>query len=95
MNDAIRKRHGKDFFRVVRIAVYEGFLRRREFYAAQAQRSADFPVCRVAGFLTRERLKPRQTQPRRHPADLEIGDTAGWETCATLVAFLPRRIFRS
>jgi hypothetical protein len=41
--------------------------------------SADFQVCRVAGF-----------QDRAHndvvrPADLEIGDTAGWETCATKV----------
>jgi hypothetical protein len=29
--------------------------------------------------------KPADAAPWRHPADLEIGDTAGWETCATPV----------
>src|ERR1043165_3268518 len=41
------------------------------------QSSADFQVCCVAGFRTR---KPRKGEAR---ADLEIGDTAGLETCAT------------
>jgi hypothetical protein len=39
--------------------------------------SADFQVCGVAGFQTGD------AAPLRHAADLEIGDTAGLETCAT------------
>ena len=38
--------------------------------------SADFQVCCVAGFQTR--------QAQQRPADWEIGDTAGLETCATV-----------
>lgn len=37
----------------------------------------DFPVCCIAGFQT------RRTRGRSKSADLEIGDTAGLETCAT------------
>ena len=36
---------------------------------------ADFQVCRIAGFQTR--------WPQGSHADLEVGDTAGLETCAT------------
>src|SRR5436309_6880874 len=39
--------------------------------------SADFQVCCIVGFQTR---RPRAAA---RPADLEIGDTAGLETCAT------------
>jgi hypothetical protein len=41
------------------------------------QGSADFQVCRVAGFQTRTPFLISRS------ADLEIGDTAGLETCAT------------
>jgi branched-chain amino acid aminotransferase len=44
------------------------------------QSSADFPVCCIAGFPTRE---PREVT---RPADWEIGDTAGLETYATPAA---------
>src|SRR6266508_1611045 len=40
-------------------------------------RSADFQVCCVAGFQT------RRPPDLARAADLEIGDTAGLETCAT------------
>src|SRR6266545_2817194 len=43
----------------------------------RVRRSADFQVCCIAGFQTR-----RLHDVERH-ADLEIGDTAGLETCAT------------
>jgi hypothetical protein len=43
-----------------------------------ADRSADFQVCCIAGCQT---CGPRDVV---HPADLEIGDTAGLETCDTL-----------
>ena len=52
---------------------------------AQLRRSADVPVCCIAGFLTcalRE-LPTRHSWSRR--ADSEIGGTAGWETCATVL----------
>jgi hypothetical protein len=39
--------------------------------------SADFQVCCVAGFKTRRCFTLRGS------ADLEVGDTAGLETCAT------------
>jgi len=39
--------------------------------------SADFQVCRVAGFQT------RRLHDSGRSADLEVGDTAGLETCAT------------
>jgi hypothetical protein len=42
-----------------------------------APRSADFQVCCIAGFQT---CKPCDSQ---RLADLEVGDTAGLETCAT------------
>jgi len=41
------------------------------------QRSADFQVCCIAGFQT------RWSHDFARAADLEIGDTAGLETCAT------------
>jgi hypothetical protein len=41
------------------------------------KRSADFQVCRIAGFQT------GGSHDIERPADLEIGDTAGLETCAT------------
>ncbi|PYJ86535.1 MAG: hypothetical protein DME22_04955 [Verrucomicrobia bacterium] len=43
----------------------------------ELQSSADFQVCCIAGFQTRAPLEFAR------PADLEIGDTAGLETCAT------------
>jgi hypothetical protein len=49
--------------------------------ASEMNRSADFQVCCIAGFQTR---KPNA---RRPAADLEIGDTAGLETCATAMPF--------
>ena len=51
--------------------------------------SADFQVCCVAGFQTR---KPYGVV---RPADFEIGDTAGLETCATILphcVFAPSRL---
>jgi len=47
--------------------------------------SADFQVCWVAGFQTR---RAHSVAP---PADWEIGDTAGLETCATLAGRLVLR----
>ena len=44
------------------------------------ERSADFQVCCIAGFQTRS---PHEVA---RPADLEIGDTTGLETCATSFA---------
>ena len=38
------------------------------------ERSADFQVCRAAGFQTR--------WPQLRGAGLEVGDTAGLEACA-------------
>ena len=46
-------------------------------------RTADFQVCGIAGFQTCEPCKVRTRQSVLHAADLEIGDTAGLETCAT------------
>jgi hydrogenase maturation protein HypF len=43
-------------------------------------RSADFQVCRIAGFQT------RQSSDLTRRAGLETGDTAGLETCATVSA---------
>ena len=48
--------------------------------------AADFQVCRLASRSTGQtcwlhRKLPHSTLGR--PANLEIGDTAGWETCAT------------
>jgi hypothetical protein len=53
-------------------------------WQSRNQSSAGFQTCRVAGFQTR---KPHDIA---RPADLEIGDTAGLETCATLVAVRAR-----
>ena len=56
---------------------------------ARPPRSADFQVCCIAGFQTRSRPATRNASacsacPKpATAADLEIGDTAGWETCAT------------
>jgi ATP-dependent helicase/nuclease subunit B len=47
---------------------------------AASERSADFQVCWVAGAQT------RGASDLARPADLEIGDTAGLETCATTPA---------
>jgi hypothetical protein len=45
--------------------------------------SADLRVCCIAGFQTGAvQERPGRSNLRR-PADLEIGDTAGLETCAT------------
>ena len=46
-------------------------------------RSADFQVCCIAGFQTRRRWTFLCARAVARPADLEVGDTAGWETCAT------------
>jgi hypothetical protein len=45
--------------------------------------TADFPVCRIAGFPTRQPSAHRARPTSARPADWEIGDTAGWETCGT------------
>ena len=45
--------------------------------AGPRDRSAGFQTCRIAGFQTRRR------NPIPRPADLEVGDKAGSETCAT------------
>jgi hypothetical protein len=45
--------------------------------AVAAKRSGDGQVCCIAGFST------RQPHHFRSSADLEIGDPAGLETCAT------------
>jgi hypothetical protein len=49
-------------------------------------RSADFEVGCLAGFKTRVPFAGSTRSKLRHPADLEIGDTAGSETCATAVS---------
>jgi hypothetical protein len=43
----------------------------------RSKRSADFQICCIAGFPARRSCELGTS------ADLEIGDTAGWETCAT------------
>jgi hypothetical protein len=43
----------------------------------------DFQVCCIAGFQTREPPAIFTRSVFERAADLEIGDTAGWETCAT------------
>jgi NADH-quinone oxidoreductase subunit M len=48
-------------------------------------RTADFQVCGIAGFPTRRLFADRTRSIAGRPADWEIGDTAGWETCATLM----------
>src|ERR1022692_3030212 len=52
-------------------------------------RSADFQVCCIAGFQTRMPSVNPMPQASARPADLEIGDTAGLETCATTCAVAP------
>src|SRR5437899_10796960 len=47
---------------------------------SESNRSADVQVCCIAGFQT------RAAHELARPADLEIGDTAGLETCATFSA---------
>jgi len=44
---------------------------------------ADFQVCCIAGFQTRVPSASPMGSIFSRPADLEIGDTAGLETCAT------------
>ena len=46
-------------------------------------RRADFQVRSIAGFPTCELLADPTRRNSPHAADLEIGDTAGWETRAT------------
>jgi hypothetical protein len=45
--------------------------------------SAGFQACRLAGFKTRVPSAGSTLSNLRHAADLEIGETAGSETCAT------------
>jgi hypothetical protein len=46
--------------------------------------SADFQVCYIADFpIRRPSANPARFVLQR-PADLEIGDTADWEICATV-----------
>jgi hypothetical protein len=61
-------------------------MKRKDAKPQSCGSSADFQVCRIADFQARGTFA-------RH-ADLEIGDTAGLETCATtlrLCAFAPWR----
>ena len=53
---------------------------------ARLHRSADFPVCCIAGFLTCGALQYPARSKFSEPADLEIGDTADSEVCATFVS---------
>jgi AdoMet-dependent heme synthase len=46
--------------------------------SGRAHRSAGFQTCRIAGFQT------RSSHDLQRAADLEVGDTAGLETCATI-----------
>jgi len=64
---------------------FTALLRQRRDESGPSHRSASFPTCRIAGVQTR---KPRDV---RQPADLEVGDTAGLETCATSERSAPRR----
>src|SRR5262245_28777043 len=52
---------------------------------SRKQCSADFQVCCIAGFQT------RSTHDDACAADLEIGDTAGLETCATATGRVVKR----
>jgi len=58
---------------------------------ARSGRSADFQVCSIAGFQTRAVFVGPARLNLRRPADLEVGDTAGLETCAT--PLMPRAVF--
>jgi hypothetical protein len=49
-------------------------------------RSADFQVCCIAGFQTRNCANPKRF------ADLEVGDTADLEVCATMAVSRSIRI---
>src|ERR1039458_4718324 len=51
--------------------------------ASVRPRSADFQVCCIAGFQTRAPSANPTRSTFQRPADLEIGDTADWEVCAT------------
>jgi hypothetical protein len=46
-------------------------------------RTADFQVCRIAGFPTRRPFVNLARPTTDSPADWEIGDKIGWETCGT------------
>src|SRR6266536_3514434 len=48
--------------------------------------SADFPVCRIAGFLTCRAFEKSSGLGVWCDADWKVGDTAGWKTCATKFA---------
>src|SRR2546426_12333666 len=62
--------------------------RRGAAWRSRNQSSADFQVCRVTDFQIR--------RPSEFPraADLEVGDTAGLETCATASAGASRKSSR-
>src|ERR1035441_894714 len=47
--------------------------------------SADFQVCRIADFPIRAPSANPARSVLQRPADLEVGDTADWEICATVV----------
>jgi hypothetical protein len=51
--------------------------------AEAASGSADFPVGCIADFQIRALGKAEARPVFQSAADFEIGDTAGWETCAT------------
>ena len=55
-----------------------------------ACRSADFQVCCVAGFQTGGAFDSSGVFSFGGAADLEVGDTAGLETCATTAWFMER-----
>lgn len=55
------------------------------------QRSADFQVCGVRRFPNLQPFRYSQDlADSARAADLEVGDTAGLETCATLTAAVTR-----
>ena len=68
---------------ICRVFVMPQFWQGRKGWA----RRANFQVCGVAGFPTRVRRAFGRL------ADWEIGDTAGWETCATPVKTEALRVF--
>ena len=68
------------FVRAIRVRVSVWMRRFSQIFHTRSC-SADFQVCCIPGFQTRNAASLRRA------ADLEIGDTAGWETCATPNAF--------
>ena len=69
-----------------RIGLESKTLRLLTSAATIQRRSADFPVCCIAGFPTCEVGKLANAPNWRRPAGWETGDTAGLETCATSAA---------